>query len=66
VVDGMMGWTESERRWPLGCGVFEICTVAVRSRLAGAGARMPAESGPAVVMVIPVDAGRRGMGSEWH
>ncbi|KAE8124632.1 hypothetical protein FH972_019498 [Carpinus fangiana] len=66
MVDGVMGWTESERRWPLGCSVFDICAVAVRSRLARAGARMPAESGVAALTVIPVDARRRGMGLEWH
>ncbi|KAE8124628.1 hypothetical protein FH972_019494 [Carpinus fangiana] len=54
MVHGVMGWTESERRWPLGCVVFEIYTVAVRSRLARAGARMLAESGAAAVTVIPV------------
>ena len=56
MVDGVMGWTESERWWLLGCGVFEICTVVVRSKLAEAGARMPAKSGTAAVTVIPVDA----------
>jgi hypothetical protein len=66
VIDGMMGWIESERRWPLGYGVFKISTVVVRSRLAEAGARMPAESGTATVTVILVDARWRGMGSEWH
>jgi hypothetical protein len=45
VVDGVMGWTESEGQWPLGCSVFEICTMAVRCRPARAGAGMPAKSG---------------------
>ena len=58
MVDGMMGWTLLERRWTLGCSVFKICTIVVRSRLARAGVEMPAESGAAVVMVIPVDVRR--------
>ena len=38
--------------------MFKICTVVVRSRLARAGVEMPAESGAAVVTVIPVDVRR--------